>query len=198
MLSVRGLELEGCYNKNMEKSQKLLYDEVPMTPDGRLYKVGDWREIPQIKHNGYEIKGFFGGYRFLSNFEAANVVLDGISYPSVEIAYQAAKWDYSDRGFFLDCTNEEAIKYNRKHCPNGYDPDYWDKFKVEVMRFLLEQKFDPYQNPKNYETLIATKDKYLEETNWWGDTFWGKNLNGEGDNNLGKLLMAIRDTYRQY
>ena len=66
------------------------------------------------------------------------------------------------------------------------------------MRFLLEQKFNPNQNPDNYEKLIATEDKYLEETNWWGDTFWGKNLKGEGDNNLGKLLMTIRDSYRQY
>jgi len=40
--------------------------------------------------------------------------------------------------------------------------------------------------------LSRTQDRYLEETNWWDDTFWGKNLAGEGDNNLEKMIMVIR------
>ena len=108
----------------MEKSERLIYNEVSVSPDGRRYNVGDWQEIPQIKHNGYEIKGFFGEYRFLSNFEPAKVELEGTTYSSVEKAYQAAKWNPEDRGYFIDCTNEEAIKYNRKNPPNGYGEDY--------------------------------------------------------------------------
>jgi len=37
------------------------------------------------------ISEFKGDYRFLSNFYAASVYLDGILYPSVEHAFQAAK-----------------------------------------------------------------------------------------------------------
>lgn len=37
------------------------------------------------------IEGFFNEYRFLSNFWPAVVELDGIRYPTVEHAYQAAK-----------------------------------------------------------------------------------------------------------
>jgi predicted NAD-dependent protein-ADP-ribosyltransferase YbiA (DUF1768 family) len=37
----------------------------------------------------------------------------------------------------------------------------------------------------------------MEETNWWGDKFWGVHRTslseqGVGENNLGKLLMDIR------
>jgi len=32
----------------------------------------------------------------------------------------------------------------------------------------------------------------LEETNTWGDKYWGV-CNGEGENQLGKLLMKIRE-----
>ena len=37
------------------------------------------------------INEFQGDYRFLSNFHPAEVEMDGIKYPSVEHAYQAAK-----------------------------------------------------------------------------------------------------------
>ena len=40
--------------------------------------------------------------------------------------------------------------------------------------------------------LQETRDFYLEETNWWNDTFWGV-CNRKGKNILGHLLMKIRD-----
>src|SRR4051794_10492805 len=38
-----------------------------------------------------KIDSFQGEYRFLSNFWPAEVVYEGVTYPSVEHAYQAAK-----------------------------------------------------------------------------------------------------------
>ena len=35
-------------------------------------------------------------------------------------------------------------------------------------------------------------DKYIEETNHWGDVFWGV-CDGVGESNLGKVLMGIRE-----
>ncbi len=43
--------------------------------------------------NREPIPAFFGEYRFLSNFAPIEVYLDGATYPSVEHAYQAAKFD---------------------------------------------------------------------------------------------------------
>ena len=145
----------------MEMNGKPLYNEVPVRPGGELYKRGDWQNIPEIQHDNANIKGFFGDYAFLSNFGDATVELDGVIYPSVERAYQAAKWDPNDREFFVNCTNGKSITYNREHQPNGYPPKVWDEVKIDIMHYLLEQKFNRELNPENYQKLLETGDKYL-------------------------------------
>lgn len=67
----------------------------------------------------------------------------------------------------------------------------WDSIKVSVMRDCLNQKFrqEPYKT-----LLIETGDVFIQEGNFWGDTFWGVDLKSKtGENHLGKLIMAIRD-----
>lgn len=58
------------------------------------------------------------------------------------------------------------------------------------MRAILESKFSDKQL---YNLLLETKPRLLVEGNYWGDTFWGQCPVGVGENNLGKLLMEIRD-----
>ena len=54
------------------------------------------------------------------------------------------------------------------------------------------------QNPTLAQDLLDTADKPLKEGNTWGDVYWGINLRtGEGENNLGKILMALRDYFRE-
>lgn len=178
----------------MTERPKKLFNEIPAI-NGKPYELGDWKRLPQIVHDEHTIKGFFGEYRWLSNFGNATVTLDGVEYPSVERAYQAAKWPPEQRAYFASCTNLESIAYNREHPPTGYASDEWDAVKADIMAGLLVQKFDPELNPENHARLVATGERYIEETNWWGDTFWGKNLDGEGENTLGMLLMAIRHEY---
>ena len=43
--------------------------------------------------------------------------------------------------------------------------------------------------------MIETGDEYLEEGNTWGDRIWGT-VNGKGQNNLGKILMRVREELR--
>ncbi len=165
----------------------------PLYSDVSGYTPGGWRAMPEIVHSDTEIKGFFGDYRWLSNFGRAVIHLDGAEYDSVEKAYQAAKWPVHQRTFFAgQTTNEDTVRFNRDHEPTLYSATEWDSIKLEIMRFCLDQKFNLHQNPENTTKLMATGSRYLEETNWWNDTFWGKNLQGEGENNLGKLLMEIR------
>ena len=174
-----------------ERTTNPLYYDVSPSAD-KPYVKGGWRDVPEIIHDARNIKGFFGEYRWLSNFGQATIELDGVVYTSVEKAYQAAKWTPEQRQYFSACTNEEAIAYNHANEPDGYVPEAWDSAKRDVMEFLLRQKFDSQTNPDSAQSLIGTGQKYLEETNWWGDTFWGKNLQGDGDNHLGVLLMTIR------
>ena len=59
------------------------------------------------------------------------------------------------------------------------------------MEFLLRQKFSD-QNKVLKEKLLATGEAEIVEGNDWDDTFFGV-CNGVGENQLGKLLMKIRD-----
>jgi ribA/ribD-fused uncharacterized protein len=132
------------------------------------------------------IEGFFGEYRFLSNFHIAPIVWEGLTYPSTEHAYQAAKsLDVQERKRIAAlATPKEARRAGQKI---KLRPD-WDRVKLEIMTEITRLK---YQHPDLRERLLATGDSYLEETNWWRDRYWGT-CEGTGQNQLGKLLMRIR------
>ena len=122
----------------------------------------------------------------LSNFAPCEVTLDGIPYPSVEAAYQAAKTLLpEERQKILAATTPAEAKRLGKTVT--LRPD-WDEVKVQVMQDLLEQKF---QQPKYRDFLLSTGRGNLVEENGWGDVFWGT-VNGVGQNQLGLLLMSIR------
>lgn len=133
-----------------------------------------------------EIKGFFGPYRWLSNFHLCVIRYEGVDYPSVENAYMAAKTvAHSIREKFVGITPAEARKLGQT-IPLRED---WEGIKSHIMKQLLEEKFS-HEDLK--EKLLLTGGRYLEETNWWGDRYWGV-CDGEGKNILGQLLMIIRD-----
>ena len=46
------------------------------------------------------------------------------------------------------------------------------------------------------EKLLETEDEYLEEGNTWGDKVWGT-VNGVGANNLGRILMEVREILQE-
>lgn len=136
------------------------------------------------------IKKFFGEHRFLSNFWDAPVMLDGAVYPTVEHAYQAAKTtDAADRANIASLPKPgQAKRAGRKLTIRSN----WDNAKVGIMFDLVRQKFEI---PHLEEKLLATGEENIVEGNTWGDTFWGT-CNGIGENNLGKILMRIRDDIR--
>jgi|FAXJ01.1.fsa_nt_gi GTP cyclohydrolase II len=141
-------------------------------------------------HKDSSILGFFGPFRFLSNFFILEngVCLDEVYYPSVEHAYQAAKWPYDQREQFLGVTAGGSKKLG-KQAPK-LNVRKWDKTKVSIMNSLCRQKFD--KNGKLRQMLLMTEGCQLEERNSWGDIFWGTDMNGHGENILGRILMNIR------
>jgi hypothetical protein len=169
--------------------------KVPDLDHGVFFRKKLWEQI--ATHNEREIKGFFGEFRFLSNFWPAKVILDGEEYASVENAYQAAKYKKEYRDFFKKCSAKETTDYVKENSEGKFSKEEWDGMRDEVMKSLLLQKYDKDLNPEIYEKLKATRDKFLEETNYWGDTYWGVNKSeadeaGIGENNLGKMIMEIR------
>lgn len=137
------------------------------------------------------INGFHGEHRFLSNFVPVTVELDGLQLPSVEHAYVAAKTlDARTREAIATMPTAGQVKRFGRSLELRAD---WDDVKIDVMRELLIQKFaqEPFKTQ-----LLGTGLCYLEETNTWGDVFWGV-CKGVGTNHLGLLLMEIRDGLKE-
>ncbi|MDP1794936.1 MAG: NADAR family protein, partial [Acidimicrobiales bacterium] len=133
------------------------------------------------------IDAFWREHRFLSNFWPAEVELEGVTYPSVEHAYQASKSsDNALRRRIRACATPGAAK---KEGATIVPSDRWLDTRIDLMRGLLRQKF---ANEPLRGMLLATGDAFLIEGNTWHDTFWGVD-HGEGENHLGMLLMEIRD-----
>lgn len=175
--------------------EKVMYNEQGLKP-GTAYEKGQWKKI--VSHNENEVKGFFGEYRPLSNFWPAKVFLDGEEYTSVENAYQAAKYKKETRDYFKTCSASEAKKFEGNNSIYKYTEEEWDNIKLQIMDGLIVQKFDKILNPELYQKLKETGNKYLEETNYWEDTYWGiyktdAKEDGVGKNNLGKLIMKVRE-----
>lgn len=132
-----------------------------------------------------DILEFQGEHRWLSNFWPAPVLLDGVLFPSIEHAYQAAKTHPSQREPFRHCTAGQAKRLGRTVEIRAD----WEQVKVPTMRSLVEQKFT--HGTDLGEKLKATGDGKIVEGNHWGDVFWGA-CKGRGQNWLGRLLMERR------
>lgn len=131
-------------------------------------------------------------YAFLSNFYYSTFILDGKTYHSVEHYFQAHKTINSDdfQKIILAESPKEAKDMGRKVKLRSD----WDQVKDNVMFNGVFAKFD--QNETLKEKLILTEDEYLQEGNYWGDTYWGVDLRtGKGLNKLGKLLMRCRECF---
>lgn len=140
-----------------------------------------------------EINWFREEYEFLSNFYPSKVFFDGITYYNSEAAYQAQKClNPEERRNFSNLSSDEAKRLGQKV---EMRPD-WDKVKFGIMEQVVYAKFT--QNPSLAQNLLDTGDKVLKEGNYWKDVYWGVDIRtGEGENNLGKILMSLRDDFRK-
>lgn len=141
-----------------------------------------------------DIRHFDGEHRFLSNFYPCRVKYAGVIWPTVEHAFQAAKTqDPIERLEILNAPSPgEAKKLGRAV---ALRPD-WDALKVPLMKILLASKFTLTE--RLGVQLIGTGDVQLIEGNTWHDNFWGdcycrSCADKIGHNNLGKLLMRLRE-----
>ncbi len=128
---------------------------------------------------------------FLSNFYEAPIEYNGILYTNNEAAFQAQKCIIPDDRHKFENLNPTEARHLGRKIPLRKD---WERVKFSIMEEIVRAKFE--QNPDLREKLLATGDTYLEEGNTWGDRTWGT-VNGTGANGLGKILMAIREDFRE-
>lgn len=134
-----------------------------------------------------KILGFFGDYRFLSNFWFAPFDISNKIYSTVEHFYQASKTINEDEHEMIrSAASPEIAKRAGRRITIKDD---WDSIKDNVMLVGLTAKFT--QNVELQQLLLETGSSYLEETNHWGDRYWGV-CNGTGLNKLGLTLMKVR------
>ena len=75
--------------------------------------------------------------------------------------------------------NKDKIKLNQKEI-------------LYLMEDILRNKVK--QNPYVLKKLLETKDYYIVEDSP-KDDYWGWGLDRNGENNLGKIWMKLRDEY---
>jgi hypothetical protein len=134
------------------------------------------------------IKGFFGENRWLSNFWYAPFVHNGLDYDTVEHFYQSRKAGDPAEAEAIRNAATPAIAKKLGGLVTEFAPNM-PKLKRMMMKVGVEEKF--LQNSDMRKLLLETGDVYIEETNTWGDTYWGV-CNGKGSNHLGFILMDIR------
>lgn len=155
-----------------------------------------------------KINSFRKEFYYLSNFYEIPVTYNGLTYQNNEAAFQAQKTlDEKERMSFTRMNPSEA-KHAGRRITLRKD---WEAVKVGIMHDIVEAKFR--QNPSLAAKLIGTGNVYLEEGNTWGDRTWGSQcpvdigfeptgvkrrpVDGKGANNLGRILMDIRQTLQQ-
>lgn len=141
------------------------------------------------------IKGFFNEFRWLSNFAPVTITYEGITYPSTENAYQAAKYKENEtKQHIASLSASKAKTFSRKNIPT----DVWsDDRRLKVMEDLSRLKFSKQEFKQK---LVATGDKEIVEENYWHDNFFGSctcaKCNNKGQNKLGKILMQLREEFK--
>ena len=137
------------------------------------------------------INEFQGTNRFLSNFWFAKIEWLGYEYPTLEHAFQAAKFANHPEVVKLiqDCEKPGEAKAIARKYKHLVEPCWFHYTRDLVMMHLLRQKFRPGSNLAI--ALVGTLPHKLVEGNNWGDTYWGV-CNGVGENTLGRYLEIIR------
>ena len=163
-------------------------------PNGKVFQLAD----------GQEVIGFFSLHTFLTNHHMTSIEFDGHYFPSSEHVYFYLRaLFFEDKPMaimFKDCKDGRAVKeLARERRIRGFNEVFWHRVRLEKMATALVVKFT--QNKYLADALRKTAPMELVEMSST-DKFWGCALGpeevqktgklGNGENMLGKLLMALR------
>lgn len=140
-----------------------------------------------------EVIGFYPRefYPF-DNFSSFKVEWNGYLFSSVEEAYQAASFMGSDEELVEKIKKSHSADEAQRIAYANRDKrrEDWDDVKISIMEELLRLKIE--QNPYVKKKLLQTGDYMIVEDSP-KDDFWGWGPNRNGQNNLGKLWMKLRE-----
>ena len=119
--------------------------------------------------NGLELKG---PYKCLGNSYSATILVEGITYPSVEHAFQAAK--VSDRATKFQISKASLAEV-RNLLEDIWIRPNWNDVKYATLHQLVKLKFE--SNKELAKVLLGTGTKLL---------------GGKTEAELGSILMKVR------
>jgi ribA/ribD-fused uncharacterized protein len=138
---------------------------------------------------------FYGHRKYhgeFSNFHAADFVLDGETWPTVEHYYMAQK-NPDDEEFQKAIRAAETPHKAKKLGRAVVLREGWDDIKYDIMFKAVRAKFE--QNEGLRAKLLDTDDRPLHEN--CADPWWGGGPNfPNGRDWLGAILMDVRDLLR--
>jgi ribA/ribD-fused uncharacterized protein len=135
-------------------------------------------------------------YIYFSPYTAHAIEVDGVTYMTVEHAYQCTR--YTDQKIKDEIMRagspvkawETSTKYKHLQIPEFKSSDY----KRAMMKKLMKLKALQHEEVK--KALLETgKQKIVKHILTYppGDGYWDDGVDGKGQNEMGKIWMEIRD-----
>lgn len=141
-----------------------------------------------------EIYGFNGPFYFLHNHFVCDVEFGGVEFRSVEHAYHASM-DIENEAYvseILDTMPPQRIEFIARKI--NVDSLWIERQGIANMEVCLRSKFS---DPALADLLVHTGSLDITYANSRGDILWGiDTMDGTGRNELGKMLMRIRQSLR--
>jgi len=174
------------------KKKRISKKKEPDGPEPALFFMGN--------EGLTQFRGFENGYD-------AKIVVDGVTFPTVEHYYQLSKakffGDADAEKKIMKTPSSKSVKTYGKKVKN-FDEEKWNERKVEAMRIGLRAKFS--QHPELKDLLLSTKDRSIGEADP-RDKYWSIGTGADtakakdpskwpGKNMLGKLLTELRDEFQ--
>ena len=145
----------------------------------------------------YQVIGFYPREFYpLDNFSSFKVEWNGYLYASLEEAYQAASFMGSNEELVEKVKKSHSADEAQRIAYANRDKQRtdWNEVKLEIMEELLRLKVE--QNPYVKKKLLQTEN-YLIVEDSPKDSFWGWGPNRDGENQLGKLWMKLREELKK-
>lgn len=136
-------------------------------------------------------------YGCFSNFSVHPIQVDGLYWQTVEHYYQAQKFVGSENEPLIQVirgvqTPMEAAQIGRDRTLTLRSD--WEQVKQQVMRQGVLTKFLSHSDIQ--EILLNTDEELIVEDSPT-DYYWGCGQDKTGQNQLGKILMSVRQEIRQ-
>lgn len=159
-----------------------------------MIKLKQYRDI-WMSEKFDEVIGFYPREFYpLDNFSSFKVKVNGYLYSSLEEAFQSMLFLPDHKEISEQIKNSYSAHEAQKIMHENINKvKYSNKEKLVLMEKLLRLKIE--QNPYVLKKLLETKNYTIMEDSP-KDNYWGCGINREGENNLGKLWMKLREEYK--